>query len=321
MDNPIEVITPYDDPYFHPDWRIRLATRLAAEPGKRPLTAIKDEWIRHAVKCMKAKDGGHSGTGKGQTLFRRLARWASGGTNERVGHVIEALLLTDAPMSAIAEDIGCSVDDVWAYELLYFNVRDSQGSMKLSPAQRTFFATEGVFKAATARPEHLMWRRVAVSAGYRALLGVLELGEGRWSDAPKVDLVDVTMNMGRSEALAKLAAGAMSTGEFSRLDSNRIKDRLVRHTTGDLGKKDEGMELALQLMQLLGPKMVPVEHIQEAQAQRAAENIMQAEATIAKTEIEDNGPIVARDALTLLLKKKGEEIKRSIKGGSAKVAA
>jgi len=308
----VPIITPLDDAFYSPDWRYRLAVAMSQDAGfKHSMPeAMRDPHVRAVVQLMT---GGKFKTRKhdpDRLRFERAQRWGLDGPHRHTGHVIEALLLTDAPIDAIAADMGCNAEDVQLFERLFFNVRGGDGSMNLAPAQKAFFATEGTFKPTQTRPEHLMWRRVAVNAGYRALLQILEMGTGAWDKAPGTNIVDVTIGMGRAETLAKVAAGGMSMGELSRLESNRIKDKLVRHTTGELTHKDEGMELVRKIFQLLAPKMVDAQRIREAEEMRATENLRDAERAIVETEVRDRGVAAGEESLNRALRKSLEQVRR-----------
>ena len=296
---PKAVITPLGDAFFDADWRYQLAVQLAADPRMKypdPI-ALRDDLVRAGARFLRKEAVKVPSSDPARARFDRIRRWGLDGVHRRVGNVAEALLLTEAPMDAIAADMGCPIADLRMYEGMFFNVRNADGVMALSPAQRVYFATEGTFKPTTARPEHLMWRRVAVGAGYSALAQILELGKGSWADAPAVDLVEVTVNMTRAETLAKLATGAMSTGDLFRLEANRIKDKLVRHETGELKQKDEAMELLLQLMQMMAPKMVEHDRIRRAQAMEAAQSLQGAQNSIDQTEIADLGVEATNEAI------------------------
>ncbi len=103
--------------------------------------------------------------------------------------------------------------------------------------------------------------------------------------------------MTRAETLAKLATGAMSTGDLFRLEANRIKDKLVRHETGELKQKDEAMELLLQLMQMLAPRMIEHDRVRRAQAMEAAQSLQGAQNSIDQTEIADLGVEATNEAI------------------------
>jgi len=298
-DKETEIITPFDDSFYDPGWRYSLAEACAVDSEfKHPTrSAMLDAGVRQAVRHMKATPPKLVRPDSYRARFSQVLRWGRDGPHRQTGYVIEALLLTDAPVSAIAHDMGSDVATLELYEKLFFNVRDDRGNMTLAPAQKQFFATEGTYKPTKQRPEYLMWRRVAVSAGYRALIEILELGLGSWGDAPNADLVRVTTDMARAETLAKVAAGGLSSGELARLESNRLKGKLIRHQVGEKGGRDEGMELALKLVQLMAPKMVEPERISRAQALQAEESLHEAERRIEKTEVEDKGALESRVAL------------------------
>jgi hypothetical protein len=296
---PKAVITPFGDSFFDADWRYQLAIQLAADPRmKYPAPdALRDDLVRAGARFLRKEAAKVPSSDPVRARFDRIRRWGLEGAHRRIGNVAEALLLTEAPLEAIAADMGCSIDDLRMYEGMFFNVRGADGAMGLSPAQKAYLASEGTFKPTTARPEFLMWRRVGACAGYSALVQLLELGKGSWADAPTVDLVEVTVNMTKAETLAKLAAGAMSTGELFRLEANRIKDKLVRHETGELKQKDEAMELLLQLMQMMAPKMVEHDRIRRAQAMEAAHSLQGAQDSINQTEIADLGVEATNEAI------------------------
>lgn len=117
-----------------------------------------------------------------------------------------------------------------------------------------------------------------------------------------MDLVEVTVNMTRAETLAKLATGAMSTGELFRLEANRVKDKMARHMTGELKKSDEAMELLLQLMQMLAPKMVEHDSVRRAQAMEAAQSLQGAQNSIDQTEIADLGAEASNELINQQLR-------------------
>ncbi len=96
----------------------------------------------------------------------------------------------------------------------------------------------------------------------------------------------------------------------SRLESNRIKDKLVRHTTGELTHKDEGMELVRKIFELLAPKMVDAQRIREAEEMRATENLRDAERAIVETEVRDRGVAAGEESLNRALRKSLEQVRR-----------
>lgn len=294
-----EIITPFEDSFYHPDWRARLIQARLDDPGyKHPIgEAMRDATVRKILKFNETGESRPQRVSEGRGRYHRVRRWGEHDAFRKTGHIIDALLLTDAPLEAIATDFGCDQKDLILYARLYFDVRTQNSGMDLAPAQKQFFATEGGYKPTLQHPEYLMWRRVAVSAGYTALIRVLELGEGSWADAPRVDIARVTTEMAKTETFATLASGRMSTAEVFKLDANRLKEKLIRHTTGEANTKDEGMELALQFMQLTAPKMVEHDRIRQAQAAKAAESMAEAERAIEGADIEDMGRASADETL------------------------
>lgn len=165
------VTSPGGDAFFDADWRYKLAVQLAADPKlKHPDPgALRDDLVRAGARFLRKEAAKLPSSDPARAGFHRIRRWGLDGAHRRVGNVAEALLLTEAPMDAIAADMGCPIDDLRMYEGMFFNVRNADGVMALSPAQRVYFATEGTFKPTTARPEHLMWR---TRGGQRRLLGI-----------------------------------------------------------------------------------------------------------------------------------------------------
>lgn len=66
------IITPSDSPFYHADWRFRLATLMASDPDKKRSKRDEDEWVDHVAKCLKAVAGGKSGSRKGRSQYERI---------------------------------------------------------------------------------------------------------------------------------------------------------------------------------------------------------------------------------------------------------
>jgi hypothetical protein len=302
----VTIMTPFEDSCYEPDWRSRLATAMMNDPRfKHPVPAtMRDPYVWKAVKYMRAAKTSPARLDPDRLRFDRVQRWGTGDRHRQTGHVIEALLLTDAPLEDIAGDMGCAVGDVQLYERLFFSVRADDGSMTLAPAQKAFYATEGTYRPTQTRPEHLMWRHVAVGVGYRALLQILGMGSGSWDSAPKVDVVEVTIGLGRAEALSKVAAGGMNLNELSRMETTRIKERLLRHATGELKYEGKAMITLMSLMKLMAPKMLEVYNESNEQAIKATQNTCAAQNAIAQTPVEDMGTQKGFDEINAQLRKK-----------------
>jgi hypothetical protein len=108
-----------------PSWRWARATWLhdQKQPAVRPLN---DAWVRRALSFLVAKDIGRKSSASRHRKFDAAIVDAMSVSQESPSArrlELEARLLTDEPIEAIAQKCSLTTGAVEAYEMLHFNVR------------------------------------------------------------------------------------------------------------------------------------------------------------------------------------------------------
>jgi hypothetical protein len=299
------IATPHDNCIFAPDWRWQAARHLSqpGTPMKLNRAAIKDAWVGTAVKYLRATGKNSRMSEDEKALWRRTVQLTEDVSLQNIRHTVEALLLTDAPPEALAADTGLPISEIRLFERLFFNVRDDDGRMVLRPLQRQFFATQGALKTQRQLPPHLMWRRIAVEAGYTALVRVLQLGSGSWSEAKNVDLVQSAIDMGRSDVMAQMASGELNAAAVHRMEFNRLREKQLRLLVGEEKGETEAREILLKVLQAMAPSMVEFRPIKESQDE-AQQSAPQLNAQIHETKVTDIGYEAGAEAMAMAVRNK-----------------
>jgi hypothetical protein len=304
-DQPDVIHSPHDNVIFAPDWRWQAARHLSepATPMKLNRAAIKDPWVGNAVKYLRATGKSSRMSEEEQAVWRRTVQLAEDVSLQNIRHTVEALLLTDAPLEALAADTGLPIAEIKLFERLFFNVRDDDGRMVLRPLQRQFIATMGALKTRRQLPAHLMWRRVAVEAGYTALVRVLQLGSGSWSEAKSVDLVQSAIEMGRADIMAQMASGELNAAAVHRMEFNRLREKQLRLLVGEEKGETEAREILLKILQSMAPSMVEFQKLKEAQ-EAVLERAPHLNAQIQETKVVDVGYEAGAEAMAMAVRNK-----------------
>lgn len=312
------IATPFDNCIFAPDWRWQAAKHLSRPTSvvKLNRAATKDPWVVRAVKFLRATGKDSRMPEDEQVHWRRTEQLAEDGTLQNIRHTVEALLLTDAPLEALAVDTGLPVEEIRLFERLFFNVRSDDGKMTLRPLQRQFFATQGVLKTQRQLPPHLMWRRIAVEVGYAGLVRVLQLGPGSWKDAGNVDLVQSAIDMGRADVMAQMASGELNAAAIHRMESNRLREKQLRLLVGEERGETEARETLQKILQAMAPRMVEFQNIKDAQAE-AQQSAPLLDAKIHATKVSDAGYEAGADAITLAVRNKLAPIGEKLRAAQA----
>ena len=223
--------TPADNPVqYDPAWRSVLAASWADFPSERwdldYLEYKKDPWVQAQYNYLRAVRDGKRLT-KEQKALKLASTWYQGNRATDVKFKLEPLLLTPASFEIITMDIGGgSVDqDVFrAYERLYFNARMDNGEMHKSCHLRTFFAMpDGNVNEDT--PNEMMWRVVASSLGYGAVVSMW-----LWSGAHGLrNLSQDFLILETWRAAQALLIRRMASQQISNFDLTQILKVYVEH--------------------------------------------------------------------------------------------
>ena len=227
-----------DPTSFDPDWRAKVAELLSSGfPVKDLPQRLSDKRILEHAKFLKAfKSGEPLEKVFGKHPLNGLAmNWAAGGGKSKTKHYIEALLLTEQPLSVIAQDLKLQDEAVALYCDLYFACRSEADKyeMVLPMETRLSFAFGEISHDAKQLPTYVSWRVMAVRNGYSALVrhwGIEKFAHAELEDGN----VAIDRNM-----------GLVSTGIEQQLRSGQVGFRsLVEYMNAWQGyrKMQEGIE-------------------------------------------------------------------------------
>lgn len=176
-----EVIrTPYDAPFgYEPEWRY-LVARAAVESDSH-VVLPPDEALRAQVTYLRhALDGGVGrrynvmGMVRGDTT-RRAQHLANAIYQYRdencFKHKLDALLLCpELNLQQLSQLTGQDPEVLLAYSRTFFDVRDAQFAVSLSPWMRDFFTYGGRVANPDPNDATTYWKALSLSGGYKVLL-------------------------------------------------------------------------------------------------------------------------------------------------------
>jgi hypothetical protein len=112
-----------DSPHRPPDWRWRLANRLADQPGHPVLARHADLWVAQALVLARDLRRPPDAPAAPPTALR-AAHDLYAGQDQLPRWVAEAHLLTGEPLERVAQRCGLGRDVLAAYAEVFFHVRD-----------------------------------------------------------------------------------------------------------------------------------------------------------------------------------------------------
>lgn len=212
------VVTPVDDQAaYAPDWRARLACIMFEHGKKNTAKQHQKYWNDNFVRLYFSyltSDNARQLSYAGFAALRRVLRWR-GGSDANTAARLDALLLTEAPLSVIAAHIdgpGADTAPFECYERLFFNCRGPAFEPCASDALKTAFANVPVeFTEALKAPAATEWRAVAANFGYEALVAMF-----RWATP--------TQSAASAESIRKAVVSAMQSNMIPRVAMRRVDD-------------------------------------------------------------------------------------------------
>lgn len=266
-----EIRVPDEDPVgYEPDWRFRLASRLAETGGVH----AGDAEVRKLTMHLKAK--AQRRTAWKPTQLDRVLAWRDSET----GTLIEAFLAAAPTPAAAAAELGLAAEEVVLYARLIFDIHDGSGTV--SPAVLMRLRAEADANPAEDGRARLM--KVALASGLNGLRRLLRPIADDGEEQPLDDLVE-------AELRRRLVAGELRNGDLVRLQANAVaRRRLDLETKGGANAEAaEALEVACRILSLTAPAMVRPEADTEREkaTDLALRDKFEAQANIALTPVTD----------------------------------
>lgn len=275
--------TPYDGAgaHFDPDWRDRIARTWIAHEGLILDTdrLYNDAYIKkhHTFLGLRQMQQGDIPPyiPDDYRSFLFAYECAATPTADDMKARLDALLLTDAPYSVIARDLGGSrltVEDIRTYERLYFNIRDREGRLDDSCFLRTKFAAAGAERGDVNLALPIFWRVTAYLLGYTGLIrmwgwSLCAHGELQ-SDEYMSDLYRHTI---QSRLMERVLSDQISTFDMNVLFGNNTEDKRLRKELAS-GDKQVGAarqaEFIAEVLKRTAPKMLPASRTVDEQTRK-----------------------------------------------------
>lgn len=221
-------------PFRAANWRW-LRAQLAAD-GSLPLSRKRDDkWVVRATRFKRAFDLCNDKFDHAlledqdpEVYWARSIFLAAEDINCPVRYAIEALLLADAPLEAIANRASTEVGVIEAYEALFYNVLDARRK-----GQRDWLMNKAigpaVHRGLTAREYDLLWKLLAIQGGPFVIYRLLDkyYSSGEPTELSRTDgfLNDTIRSMGLSNAL--MAQATMQINGFTQVEIIKIHQSWV----------------------------------------------------------------------------------------------
>lgn len=310
--NDTVIVTPYESPsHYHGDWRHTVAIALRDSSDIHVPDAFKvDPWIRRQVAYLEWRK--EAQPGYFEPSWQVEHRAYSIFTNQHgfsIRDYLEPLLLTDVPLSVVAEDLNYDLPTIQHYERLYYSCRhDDDQDRPASSIVRVAFALEDEREVGDNSPIQLIWRFIAATLGYTPLMYSWQLADpsGPLDTDRAVFQSLARANLGQMSKLA--VTGQMEAIDITGYLSQYMNYVRLEHDTKLATAKDEGMELALSMLKMMAPQMVDTVASGAALEAYVAgnQNVIEAETAISGTDIKDNGALGARATLAAQLSQAGD---------------
>ena len=215
-----QIVVPFaelggDPTSFDPAWRAKVASVLASGfDEKKVPKQLKDKHVLDHAKFLKE----FKGNGKLDAVYAKyplnglVMNWAAEANGSKSKQYLEALLLTDQPISVVAADLQLEEPVVKLYCNLYFACRSEKDGyeMKLPVETRLAFAFGEISHDAKQLPCAASWRVLAVRGGYSALVrhwGVERLAHGKVDSG--LEAVDRNMSLASTNIENQLRTGGV----------------------------------------------------------------------------------------------------------------
>ena len=307
-----EIRTPFDTPCYAPDWRRQVSAAIisASQPTKLPKEIKKDQFIMAYTKFLKKKASGK--TPANLQHIQRVEDWCTNG-GEPTKEMIEALLLTDAPLDVIGKDIGgVGTADVDLYCRLFFDVRNEKCEMALSVAQKAHFA--GLCQPLTGnRLPSSIWKKAVVVGDYRLLISLWGRDGGNWTECPKLLTSDLALNLSRMILLERLLRGDVSNADLHQMEINDIRRQQLRATTGEADARYK--ELANDYIKLINLVCQPPKAGGREHEQQTPEGVPNTPAVDTVETVMPDGSVISEPAVNRRIREKLSKYRPSQSSG------
>ena len=252
----VNIPTPYDAAHieYTPDWRAEVAKAWAADSTlELPHKIRSDKWIAGYRDFLRGRFKYRKAAG---SMFEIAEAWRNSELIIGARHRIEPLLLTGATYSQIAfeMDLGDDVitdEVIRTYERLFFNIRNSDGSLVESSHTRMYFSMphDGVIDAQT--PLDMLWKAAATQMGYQGLVIL-------WHWPVQLNIYenqqfvrDEIMRQMYSTMLSKIFKREINNFDLNNLFGQYINQERLLHDTGrNKDVRDESADALIKILSM-----------------------------------------------------------------------
>jgi len=171
------IVVPQDETGDYPgSWRHKVAVALVDNPGVMPEypEILGDMCIQDHMSYLQLDPAQYSAPLDPRLKAHHVAaNWHMNDDINSPRFRLEPLLLTGASYDVIAADIGeISQEAVEAYEKLFFNSRNADGTLKGGCYTRNRLAMDESVPINAATPTDVIWRMCGFSMGYHGLVSL-----------------------------------------------------------------------------------------------------------------------------------------------------
>jgi len=261
-----------DPTSFDPDWRAKVANAISDGYSEKKLPKqLRDKQItQHASFLKEFKGRTELSEVFGKYPWNGLAmNWASGNNGSKSKQYLEALLLTDQPLSVVAQDLQLDEKFVKLYCDLYFACRSDKDKyeMVLPPETRLSFAFGEISHDTRSLPSATLWKVMAVRSGYSALVrhwGTEKTAHGSLEDGAAS--FDRNMWLANSNMEQQLRTGQVGFRSLVEMQSAWMGFRKMKdNEEGRDGTNSDAYRTLEGIMTVIRPKLADQEEEQKAE--------------------------------------------------------
>lgn len=299
----IDVRTPYDlDSFLEYDyaWMHKVARCIADKPEveaympdairNNPIVASH---VTFLAEYRIADDATHRSP---EFQAHRIALgWHDSGALNQVRFFLEALLLTGASYSTIAQDLGGSAlnpDVIRLYERLYFNVRESDGGMARSSYIRMRAANPPNLPLNATTPQDVVWKNIAMRYGYPGLVLFWQMPNPSGDPLDDNLIVEECHRAAQGIQMENFARRTVNNFDLGASMGHYVEYKRMRHDTGGqtMNKSDA---LMIDFLTRFAPTMLAAANDvdRNAETTKQIQSRLKAQISISNQAIEDKGRV------------------------------
>jgi hypothetical protein len=264
------IIVPTDETGDYPSgWRYEVALAMS-ETGDLPPNGevANDPWVQAHSDYLQLNMEFYDGEVPDPALrpHHIAAKWHLSDNINDPRFRIEPLLLTGATYGIIAADTGFREDAIEAYEKLFFNTRNEDGSLKKGCYHRCRMAFDENDQMTEATAQDVVWKMAGFTLGYAGLVKLW-----RWDkdatglEGSKQGVFDELWRIAQSILLNRTLRNQVNAFDLNNMMGNYIQNERMRFDTRqETGDAMAGTEIALGMLRACRPHVTEKARCQDA---------------------------------------------------------